>query len=113
MSEVHAIMNMDKYSAYIRKRAAASISEDYSENLDEFVTIAQTSGIIVEHCIGKDEDGHYLLDENSHSKLFEAVRTRLFNCGLSKLAADGALECAWDDAKNEMVFWKPGQKPPK
>lgn len=113
MSEVHAILNLEKYASYIRKRAAISISEDYSEDLDEFVTIGQTSMIIEEHSIGKDDEGHHLLDEASHSRLFEAVRTRLFNCGLSKLAADGALECAWDDAKNEMVFWKSGQKPLK
>lgn len=106
MSEIHAIMNLDRYAAYIRKRAALSLAEDYKEDLDEFVTIRQTADMIVEHSMGQDEDGHYLINEESHSMLFESVRTRLYNCGLSKLAAGGMLECAWDDETNEMVFWK-------
>lgn len=105
MGEVHAIMNLDKYSAYIRRRAAISFSENYEENLDDFVTIPQTSALIEEHSIGKDEEGRLLIDEQSHKRLFEAVRLRLYNAGLSKLAAKDLLECAWDDQKGEMVFW--------
>lgn len=105
MGEIHAIVNLEKYAAYIRRRAALSFSEDYKENLDEFVTIKQTVNIIIDHSIGKDEKGLYLLDENAHKKLFEAMRLRLYNVGLSKLAAKDMLECAWDDKKGEMVFW--------
>jgi len=105
MDEVHAIMNLERYAAYLRRRAALSYSEDYNDNLDDFVTIKQTSDMIVDHSIGKDEEGRYLIDEKSHTKLFEAVRLRLYNSGLSKLAAKDLLECAWDDKRGEMVFW--------
>lgn len=105
MGEVHAIMNLEKYAAYIRRRAALSFSEDYEENLDEFITIPQTSSLIEEHSIGKDEDGRLLVDEDANKALFEAVKVRLYNAGLSKLAAKDLLECAWDDKKGEMVFW--------
>lgn len=105
MGEVHAIINLDRYAAYIRRRAALSFSEDYEEDLDEFITIKQTTDLIAENSIGKDEKGLYLIDENSHKRLFEAVRLRLYNAGLSKLAAKDHLECAWDDEKGEMVFW--------
>lgn len=109
MSEIHAIMNLDKYGAYIRKRAAISLAEDYSEDLDEFLTIPQAVGMIKDYSIGTDEEGRYLLNEEAHSLLFEAARTRIYNCGLAKLAAKGMLECAWDDETNEMVFWRVGQ----
>jgi hypothetical protein len=105
MDEVHAIMNLDKYAAYIRRRAAISFSEDYVEDLNEFVTIKQTVDMIVEHSIGKDEKGLYLIDEKSHKRLFEEIRLRIYNSGLSKLAAKDVLECAWDEKKDEMVFW--------
>lgn len=105
MDEIHAIMNLDKYAAYIRKRAAMSFSEDYGEDLDEFITIKQTSDMIVENSMGKDEKGLYLINESSHKKLFEQIRLRIYNAGLSKLAAKDMLECAWDDNKGEMVFW--------
>lgn len=105
MDEVHAILNLDRYAAYIRKRAAMSFSENYGEDLDEFITIKQAADMIVEHSIGKDEQGLYLINESSHKKLFEEIRLRIYNSGLSKLAAKDMLECAWDDKKGEMVFW--------
>jgi hypothetical protein len=105
MEEVHAIMNLERYATYIRRRAALSFSENYNENLDEFITVQQTSKMIEDHSIGKDEDGKFLIDETSHKKLFEAVRLRIYNSGLSKLASKDMLECAWDDKKGEMVFW--------
>lgn len=110
MGEVHAIVNLDRYAAYIRRRAALSFSEEYEEDLDEFITIKQTAGLIAENSIGKDESGLYLIDEGSHKKLFEAVRLRLYNAGLSKLAARDYLECAWDQEKDEMVFWAKKKK---
>jgi hypothetical protein len=105
MGEVHVIMNLEKYAAYIRRRAALSFSDDHEEDLDEFITIAQTSSLIDEHSIGRDEDGRLLIDEDANKTLFEAVKVRLYNAGLSKLAAKDMLECAWDDKKGEMVFW--------
>jgi hypothetical protein len=105
MGEVHAIMNLEKYAAYIRRRAALSFSEDHEENLDDFITIAQTSSLIEEHSVGRDEEGRLLIDEDANKKLFEAVRVMLYNAGLSKLAAKDLLECAWDEKKGEMVFW--------
>lgn len=105
MGEVHAIMNLDRYSAYIRRMAAASFSEEYEDDLDEFVTIKQTSKIIEEYSLGKDEKGRLLVDEEANKLIFEAVKVRLYNSGLSKLAAKDLLECAWDDKKGEMIFW--------
>lgn len=105
MSEVHAIMNLERYAIYIRRRAAISFSEQYEEDLDDFVTVKQTMDMIVGHSIGQDENGLYLINEESHKDLFEEVRLRIYNAGLSKLAAKDMLECAWDDNKGEMVFW--------
>lgn len=105
MGEVHVIMNLEKYAAYIRRRAALSYTEGYEDNLDDFITIPQTSNLIEEHSIGKDEKGRFLIDEDANKTLFEAVRVRLYNAGLSKLAAKDLLECAWDEKKGEMVFW--------
>ncbi len=110
MSEVHAILNLDKYAAYIRRRAAISFTEEYGEDLNEFITIKQTMDMIVEHSIGQDEKGLYLIDENAHKNLFEDVRLRIYNSGLSKLASKDLLECAWDENKGEMIFWAKKKK---
>lgn len=109
--ETHVIMNMDKYAAYVRRRAALSFAEDYEENLDDFVTIEQVKHMISEHSAGKDEQDRYLLNESGYEGLLESLKVRLYNCGLSKLAAKNLLECAWDDEKSEMIFWTSDQPP--
>lgn len=108
MNEVFTIMNVERYALYMRRIAAMSFSENHAENLDEYITVSQAEMIIVEHSMGKDKEGRYLVDEDSHERLFEAIKNRIYNSGLSKLAAKDALECAWDDEKNEMIFWSRG-----
>jgi hypothetical protein len=105
MKEVYAIMNMDKYASYMREKAALSFTNEYEENLDDFVSIKQVRCMIEDYSSGTDEKGRVLLDEDGRSMLLEALTTRLYNMGLAKLAARGILECAWDDGANQMVFW--------
>ena len=109
--DTYAIMNLEKYADFLRNKVAQSFSEEYSENLDDFVTIKQTCQLIEEHSKGKDESGRLLISESGYEKLFEAVTNRVYNCGLSKLASKDLIECAWDNEKNEMVFW--GKPKPK
>jgi hypothetical protein len=107
--ETHVIMNLDKYAAYMRKKAATYFSDDYDDDLDEFVTIPQVRQMIAHRSSGMDDKDRYLLSETGCDELFEDLKTRLYNCGLSKLAAKGLLECAWDEENEEMVFWTRGQ----
>jgi hypothetical protein len=110
MEDVFAIMNLERYALYMRKVAAMSFSANYAENLDDYITVKQAEGIIVEHSMGKDAEGRYLIDEDAHDRLFESIKTRIYNSGLAKLAAKGLVECAWDDENNEMVFWTKGSE---
>jgi hypothetical protein len=107
--EVHCIINLDKYSEYIRKSAALSFAKgqelDESENLEIYVTITQVSQMVVENSMGMDDDGHYLITDEGCKNLFKQLQARIYNSGLSKLAAKNLVECAWDDKKNTMIFW--------
>lgn len=103
--ETHVIMNLDKYASYMRKKAAAHFSEEYDDDLDEFVTIPQVHQMIAMRSVGKDEQNRYMLDDSGRKNLFEDLKTRLYNCGLSKLASKNMIECAWDEESQEMIFW--------
>jgi hypothetical protein len=105
MSEIYSISDLNRYAESIRKNAALSFTEFYDENLDDFISIVQTTNLIKSNCIGEDEDGNLLIDEDSYNRTFEEVTMWLYNVGLAKLAAEGRVECAWDDKLNEMVFW--------
>lgn len=111
--EVYAITNLEGYVAGIRETAAQSLSEDNTEDLDQFITIQQAIDFVKENCVGIDEENRFLLDENSNQKIFEMVTLRIYNVGLAKLAAKDLIQCAWDDSLNEMVFWANPKKKKK
>ena len=108
MEKLYAIMNLERYALYMRRVAAKSFSESCEENLDDYITVKQTERIIAEHSMGKDDEGRHLVDADAHERLFESIKTRIYNSGLAKLAAKEILECAWDEEKNKMVFWSRG-----
>lgn len=107
--EIHCIMNLEKYSIHVRKSAAASFAKDEkldeNEDLETYVTLKQVQQMIADNAMGMDEDGRYLITDEGYTMLFEQLRTRIYNSGLSKLAAKDVIECAWDDKHNTMVFW--------
>lgn len=107
--EVYCIINQEKYAKMVRKDAANSFAEgeslDEREDLEGYVTVNQVCQMIEENSIGMDEDGHHMITGEGYKVLFEQIRTRIYNSGLSKLAAKNLVECAWDDEKKTMVFW--------
>lgn len=108
---MHCIVNLDKYVEYARRMVAISFAKDKGEELDEsddldtYVTIGQGHQMVAENAMGVDEDGRYLITDKGYKNLFEQLRTRIYNSGLSKLAAKNLIECAWDDKMNTMIFW--------
>lgn len=108
--EVHCIINLEKYAQYVRKNAAISFAKknedlDDSEDLETYVTINQTCQMIEENSIGKNEEGLYLITEEGCKNLIKQLKARIYNSGLSKLAAKNLIECSWDEEKNTMIFW--------
>jgi hypothetical protein len=45
------------------------------------------------------------MDEDQYNTIFDEVTDWIINSGLSKLAAEDKVQCAWDDEQNCMVFW--------
>lgn len=109
-NEVYAIVDLEGYASQMRDAAAKSLSEDYTENLDDFITINQMINLVKKECVGFDDDDRPLLDEDTNEKIFENIAIWIHNVGLAKLAAQNLVECAWDSEINEMVFWKPEPK---
>ena len=104
-NEIYSITDLDGYASSIRVSVADSFTENYTENLDEYITLEQSKNIIIGYSLGQDEDGHYLIDEESFNNAFDDMREWFYEAGLSKLAAKGLVECAWDDDLNQMIFW--------
>lgn len=103
--ESYSIIDLEGYAKAMRDGAASSFEKDYKEDLDEFITIPQVINMIKNNNLGLDEEGNYLINEDIFDEMFESIRNQLYEVGLSKLAAKGFIDCAWDDDSNQMVFW--------
>lgn len=102
--EVYAITNLKGYASEMREAAAKSFSDD-CEDVDSYISLDQMINLVKSECIGFDDQNRPLLNEDANEKIYESTITWINNIGLARLAADGYVECAWDDEKNEMVFW--------
>ena len=105
----YGIEDLDGFAKEIRHGAAFSFAEDYTENLDDFITIEQTKQIIINHSFDVDENGSHYITEDIFDNIFDDIREAIYQCGLSKLASAGYIECGWDEKTNAMSFWLPSK----
>lgn len=103
--QTFSISDMTGFITTIRNNAAESICENYTEDLNEFITLPQVEQMVINKSIGQDETGCYLITEEIFDSIFEDIRDTIYQTGLAKLAASNKIECAWDDELNDMVFW--------
>jgi hypothetical protein len=107
--ESYSIIDLEGYAKSMRDGAASSFEKDYTENLDDFISITQVINMIKKNNLGLDEEGNYLINEEIFDDMFNEIRDWLYGVGLAKLAAKGFVDCSWDDESNEMVFWLANQ----
>jgi hypothetical protein len=103
--ETYSIVDLEGYAKAMRDGAASSFEKDYTENLDDFITIQQVINLIKSNNLGLDDEGNYLINSDIFDEVFNQIREWLYGVGLSKLVSKGYVDCAWDDEANEMVFW--------
>ena len=111
MSKLYSIFDLKGYATDMRNAAAKSLKEDYSENLDDYISLQQVYNIVAKESVGLDDEDRYILSEDSNEVIFENIKVWIYNCGLAKLAGNDMIECAWDDESNEMVFWVKNNNP--
>lgn len=103
--KIYSITHLDEYASSIRDSVAQTFTENYTDDLDSYITVEQVKSLIIGYSLGQDDDGLYLINEEVFNDTFDDVRQWFYESGLSKLAAQDVLECAWDDKTNQIVFW--------
>lgn len=104
-TNIYSIVDLDGYANSLRDGVAKSFVDNYTENLDDYITIEQVKSVIVGYSLGQDDNGDYIINSEVFNDTFDDVREWFYEAGLSKLAAKGAIECAWDNETNQMIFW--------
>lgn len=103
--EVYAIVDVESYTRDLRLAAANEITENNTENLDDYITTGQMMNLVKNECLGFDGEDRPLLNEDINAKIYDTIFIWLHNVGLAKLAGQDLIECAWDNTTNQMVFW--------
>ena len=108
----YVVNDLTNLASSIRKNAAMSIGDTENQDLDTFMSIGQVEGIILTNT-DKDDEDNIIIDEDQYNSIFDEVTNCIINSGLSKLAAEDKIECAWDDEQDCMVFWYKEKKDQK
>jgi hypothetical protein len=108
MSETYIITDLNGYVSQMREVVAQNICENYkNSNLDDYISISQIIELVKSECLGFDDNNRPILNEQINENIFEKISVWIYNASLSKLASQGFIECAWDNKRNEMIFWHP------
>ena len=105
MNEFYIITDLDGYARTIRDGAAKSFAEDYTENLDDFISIGQVKNLIKKMSQIDEDTGDLIITEDIYNDTFDEIRDLIYGVGLAKLSSKGVVECAWDNNLNRMIFW--------
>ncbi len=99
-----AITDLETFSEIVRRNAAETLSEKYTENLDNFISINQIISLVKCRRLN-DDDGPVIINEGILSDLLEEISDIIYQVGLAKLCGEDKINCAWDSKKKTMVFW--------
>lgn len=105
MFMIYAIINLKAFANLMRHKAAIAISPDYTEELDDYISIDEVILLIKENCLGYDKNKNILINEERFDECVFQVEQWIYDIGLAKLAGKNLIECGWDSKKNKMVFW--------
>lgn len=111
--KTYSITDLSDFCKIMRTCAAESLAEQYSgkskyfhnDDLDKICTLNQVKSFIEENNNGTDEKDRYIINDDLFVAIFDNVRNLIYQSAMSKLAAKGLVECAWDDEKEQMIFW--------
>ena len=100
---MYRVVNLDDFSEAMRKEVLKAHRCD-----GKYLTTGQISSFVRERF--PEEDDEIVFDEDGLKEIVKfAVSAMLGSC-MSEMAANGELECAWDEKKNDMVWWLPEEK---
>lgn len=99
--ELHKFKDIRKFSLKIGKFVARSAGYTVKE-LRSFINVSNVEGIVRQHAT--IEENCFKLSEKQAEKICDEILDWLVGVELAKMAAEGSLDCYWDDDRDQMVF---------
>jgi hypothetical protein len=91
--DVHTVSDLRRYASEMRLVAAKEISENTNaEEARRLLADEQVFGIVRRYCLGFDDDGHPLLNEERNEQIFDEIRVSLYSSGIAGIAANESVD---------------------
>ena len=109
-SKSFSIIDLEGFAKSMRLAASVALAEEQSgedreEDLDDYISLRQTTDLIKSRSLGKDEEDNYIINKKIFNSILDELGEWIYGVGLSKLASGGFVECSWDDESNKMIFY--------
>lgn len=103
----YSITDLDGATDMLRETAFKNYTDDPNDNINDYITKGQVVAVVRQYSLGKDDDGYFIIDDDSLEKISECISNMIVGVTLSKLASSGELDVYFDNEKNDFVFAKP------
>lgn len=73
--------------------------------IDEIITVQQVVNIVNQKS-QRDKKGRLIVSVEILTSIMDEIKSTVCGASLSRLAADGKIECSWNSETNDMEFWE-------
>lgn len=101
-NEPMSVLDLDAFC--LKMLEAVDAAYDGGAGIKDCIQVWQVKDLLKDHNLGKDADGNFIVTLQTMRALHAAIFDLHLNSTLSKMAAEGIIECAWDDEANEPIF---------
>lgn len=106
--DTFTIMDLEGFCDELLKFVNINMGNQESQwkQMLDFVSKEQVLNHVTNNSIGYDEENNVIITAKGFTDIASAVTNDVTGTMLSKLAAEGHLDCYWDDEANEMMFMR-------
>lgn len=83
-----------------------NLDSEEKEELDTYLTLKEVTTIAVSYIRFDKTNKQYIISLSDYESFVEALNSRLISNIMNGLVAKGQLECAFDDEKQDFIFWR-------
>ena len=101
----YEIKNLTRFSKGIGKAVAEDLDMQ-TEELADYISVRNVREIAQQFCVYNKHRKKYIASEKILESILEETRNWILGLQLARECSSGELECAWDNERDCMIFWK-------
>ena len=101
----YEIKNLTTFSKGVGKAVAEDLDIKTNE-LSDYISVKNVKGIARQFCVYNKHRKKYIASEKILESIVDETRNWILGLQLARECGSNKLECAWDNERDCMIFWK-------